>query len=166
MRKRLWALVGADGLSPTSRRTLGIVAVLYFLEGAPPAILGEVLPVYFRVSGASLTAIGGLRLLELPYSLKFFWSPLVHRYGDRRAWMAYCLVAAASAIALMPFAGRPFCRFHVWQLYCWRFLDGSRASATTVGETKNNTEAANLTRRSNCRGFPFRGVGGGLMVGG
>ncbi|MCI0483473.1 MAG: hypothetical protein L0Y78_02700, partial [candidate division NC10 bacterium] len=75
MRKRLWALVGADRLSPTSRRKLGIVAFLYFLEGAPPAILWEVLPVYFRVSGASLTAIGGLRLLELPYSLKFFWSP-------------------------------------------------------------------------------------------
>jgi len=103
VRRRLWALVGADRLSPTSRRKLGIVAFLYFLEGAPPAILWEILPVYFRVSGASLAAIGGLRLLELPYSLKFFWSPLVQRYGDRRAWMGYCLVGAAGAIALMPF---------------------------------------------------------------
>ena len=103
MRRRLWALAGADQLPPPSRRKLGIVAFLYFLEGAPPAILWEVLPVYFRVSGASLAAIGGLRLLELPYSLKFFWSPLVQRYGDRRAWISGCLVAAAGAIALMPF---------------------------------------------------------------
>jgi PAT family beta-lactamase induction signal transducer AmpG len=101
--KRLWTLLGADHLPSSSRRKLGIVAFLYFLEGAPPAILWEVLPVYFRVSGASLAAIGGLRLLELPYSLKVFWSPLVHRYGDRRAWMCGCLLVAGTAIALMPF---------------------------------------------------------------
>lgn len=103
MRRRLWALVGADHLPAASRRKLGTVAFLYFLEGAPPAILWEVLPVYFRVSGASLGAIGGLRLLELPYSLKVFWSPLVQRYGDRRTWMCGCLVAAAAAIAWIPF---------------------------------------------------------------
>ncbi len=102
MRRRLWTLLGADHLSSASRRKLGVVAFLYFLEGAPPAILWDILPVYFRMSGASLTAIGGLRLLELPYSLKFFWSPLVHRYGDRRAWMCGCLLAAACAVVLMP----------------------------------------------------------------
>ncbi len=101
--RRLWVLLGAEHLPSTSRRKLGIVAFLYFLEGAPPAILWEILPVYFRVSGASLAAIGGLRLLELPYSLKFLWSPLVHRYGDRRAWMKGCLTVAAAAIALLPF---------------------------------------------------------------
>lgn len=95
--------MGAGHLPPTSRRKLGIVAFLYFLQGAPPAILWDILPVYFRISGASLAAIGGLRLLELPYSLKVFWSPLVHRYGDRRAWMGGCLLAAAAAIAWMPF---------------------------------------------------------------
>lgn len=103
VRSRLWTLLGADHLSSPSRRKLGIVAFLYFLEGAPPAILWDILPVYFRIGGASLAAIGGLRLLELPYSLKFFWSPLVHRYGDRRAWMCGCLVAAAAAVTLMPF---------------------------------------------------------------
>lgn len=103
MRRRLWAFLGADHLPPASRRKLGVVAFLYFLEGAPPAILWDILPVYFRISGASLAAIGGLRLLELPYSLKFFWSPLVHRYGDRRNWMCGCLVAAATAVVLMPF---------------------------------------------------------------
>lgn len=99
--RRLWTLLGADHLPSTSRRKLGIVAFLYFLEGAPPAILWEILPVYFRVSGVSLAAIGGLRLLELPYSLKLLWSPLVHRYGDRRAWMKGCLTVAGAAIALL-----------------------------------------------------------------
>jgi len=78
------------------------VALLYFIQGSPPAVLWEVLPVYFRLHGVSLRAIGGLRLLELPYSLKFFWSPLVHRYGDRRVWMALCMLAIACVLAVLP----------------------------------------------------------------
>jgi PAT family beta-lactamase induction signal transducer AmpG len=103
MKQRLWGLLGAGQLSAQSRSKLGVVALLYFIQGSPPAILWEVLPVYFRLHGASLSAIGGLRFLELPYSLKFFWSPLVHRYGDRRAWVAVCMLAAAAVVALLPF---------------------------------------------------------------
>ena len=84
----LWKLLGVGDSSPASRKKLGVIALLYFIQGAPAAILWEVLPVYFRINGVSLRAIGGLRLLELPYSLKVFWSPLVHRYGDRRWWVA------------------------------------------------------------------------------
>ena len=84
----IWKCLGVSENSPASRKKLGIVALLYFIQGAPAAILWEVLPVYFRIHGVSLRAIGGLRLLELPYSLKVFWSPLVHRYGDRRVWIA------------------------------------------------------------------------------
>jgi PAT family beta-lactamase induction signal transducer AmpG len=51
----------------------------------------------------SLRAIGGLRLLELPYSLKVFWSPLVHRYGDRRIWVLACMLGIAGVLATLPF---------------------------------------------------------------
>jgi len=77
--------------------------VLYFIQGAPAAILWEVLPVYFRINGVSLRAIGGLRLLELPYSLKFFWSPLIHRYGDRRIWIMACMLGIAAVLLTLPF---------------------------------------------------------------
>jgi len=99
----LWTLLGADRVPPQSRRKLGIVAFLYFLQGSPPAILWEVLPVYFRFQGVSLPAIGGLRLLELPYSLKVFWSPLVHRYGDRRIWIALCMLVISVIVGVLPF---------------------------------------------------------------
>jgi PAT family beta-lactamase induction signal transducer AmpG len=79
-----------------------VVGLLYFIQGAPAAILWEVLPVYFRINGVSLRAIGGLRLLELPYSLKFFWSPLVHRYGDRRWWMLGCMLGIAAVLFALP----------------------------------------------------------------
>ncbi len=98
----IWKLIGAGELPPQSRKKLGIVALLYFIEGAPAAILWEVLPVYFRINGVSLRAIGGLRLLEMPYSLKVFWSPLVHRYGDRRAWVSGCMIGIAGVLAALP----------------------------------------------------------------
>lgn len=103
MRISIWSLLGAGRLPAESRKKLGIVGFLYFIEGSLPAILWEVLPVYFRVQGVSLRDIGGLRLLELPYSLKFFWSPLVHRFGDRRLWIMVCMLAIATVVGILPF---------------------------------------------------------------
>jgi len=102
MRGLLWKFLGADRLPEKAKKNLGIVALLYFIQGAPVAILWEVLPVYFRLHGVSLRAIGGLRLLELPYSLKVFWSPLVHRYGDRRLWVLGCMLGIAGALFTLP----------------------------------------------------------------
>lgn len=100
--RRLWALVGAGALPATSRRKLGVVALLYFIEGSPVSVLWEVLPVYLRLQGLSLRAIGGLRLLELPFSLKVLWSPLVQRYGDRRRWVVGCMLVVAAACLFLP----------------------------------------------------------------
>lgn len=103
MRSWLWRLVGVPVSSSASIEKLRVVALLYFIQGAPAAILWEVLPVYFRINGVSLRAIGGLRLLELPYSLKVFWSPLVHRFGDRRLWVTACMLGIAAVLFALPF---------------------------------------------------------------
>src|SRR5438445_11403723 len=103
MKFSFWTLLGAHGRPRETQKKLGVVALLYFIQGAPAAILWEVLPVYFRLHGVSLRAIGGLRLLELPYSLKFFWSPLVHRYGDRRVWVLACMLGIAGVLFALPF---------------------------------------------------------------
>jgi len=103
MRDLFWKLLGVGGLPDESKKKLGVVALLYFIQGAPAAILWEVLPVYFRLHGVSLRAIGGLRLLEMPYSLKVFWSPLVHRYGDRRVWVLACMLGIAAILMALPF---------------------------------------------------------------
>jgi PAT family beta-lactamase induction signal transducer AmpG len=98
----IWKVLGAAELPHDSRKKLGFVALLYFIQGAPAALLWEVLPVYFRLHGVSLRAIGGLRLLELPYSLKVFWSPLVHRYGDRRVWVTACMLGIGAVLLGLP----------------------------------------------------------------
>src|SRR5215831_6062021 len=103
MRINIWSFLGAQGYSKQAKKKLGVVALLYLVQGAPAAILWEVLPVYFRLHGVSLRAIGGLRLLELPYSLKVFWSPLVHRYGDRRVWILGCMLGIATILFALPF---------------------------------------------------------------
>jgi PAT family beta-lactamase induction signal transducer AmpG len=100
----LWTLLGASRLSEASRSRLRVVGLLYFIEGSPVSILWEVLPVYLRIHGGSLRAIGGLRLLELPFSLKFLWSPLVQRFGDRRAWVTGAMLVVALVVALLPMA--------------------------------------------------------------
>ena len=99
----LWRFLGVEKLPDDSKKKLGVIALLYFIQGAPAAILWEVLPVYFRINGVSLRAIGGLRLLELPYSLKVFWSPLVHRFGDRRHWILVCMFGIAAVLFALPF---------------------------------------------------------------
>jgi MFS transporter, PAT family, beta-lactamase induction signal transducer AmpG len=103
MRGLVWNLLGVEQHPEESKKKLGIIALLYFIQGAPAAILWEVLPVYLRLHGVPLRMIGGLRLLELPYSLKFFWSPLVHRYGDRRFWVLTCMAGIAGVLFSLPF---------------------------------------------------------------
>ena len=97
----LWTLLGAGRLPEASRSKLGIVGLLYFIEGSPVSVLWEVLPVYLRLHGTSLRAIGGLRLLELPFSLKFLWSPLIQRFGDRRDWVTGAMLVVAAVVALL-----------------------------------------------------------------
>ena len=56
---------------------------------------------HLRLHGTSLRAIGGLRLLELPFSLKFLWSPLIQRFGDRRDWVTGAMLVVAAVVALL-----------------------------------------------------------------
>jgi PAT family beta-lactamase induction signal transducer AmpG len=85
------------------------VTILYFAEGFPFGVFREVWAVYFRAAGVSLKEIGLMDLLGLPWTVKFLWAPLVDRYGDRRRWIAGCLLAMALLLAIHPLfdAGRP-----------------------------------------------------------
>src|SRR5205823_4956309 len=58
-------------------------------------------PVYFRLHGLSLAAIGALSLLRTPWWAKVFWSPLVDQIGARRQWIRGALVAMAAALLVV-----------------------------------------------------------------
>ncbi|HYA02657.1 MAG TPA: MFS transporter [Syntrophobacteria bacterium] len=85
------------------RRKLSIVAVLYFAEGFPFGIIRAALPVYFRMHGVSLQALGLLDLLRAPWAAKFLWAPAVDSWGEYRRWMAgsQCLISLVLLIVMM-----------------------------------------------------------------
>lgn len=85
------------------------IAILYFAEGLPFGIAYDVWPVYFRTHGVSLTAIGLMSLLSLPWSLKLFWAPAVDRWGQRQHWVVFplCLLGLSTAILPAFHPGQP-----------------------------------------------------------
>ncbi|WP_338869128.1 MFS transporter [Myxococcus stipitatus] len=75
---------------PSSR--LALLGVLYFVQGMPFGFQATALPVYLRERGVSLTTLGFVGVLALPWGLKALWAPLVDRYyssrwGRRRSWI-------------------------------------------------------------------------------
>ena len=71
-----------------------------FSSGLPLYLLINLLPAWLRTEGVDLKAIGLFALIQLPYTWKFLWSPLLDRYalpllGRRRGWMLVTQVAAA-----------------------------------------------------------------------
>lgn len=73
-------------------RRLLICVFAGFSSGLPLFLLIQLVPAWLRSEGVDLKSIGLLTLLQLPYTWKFLWSPLVDRYGllrfgRRRTWM-------------------------------------------------------------------------------
>lgn len=64
---------------------------LYIAQTIPMSFFSTVIPVMMRQENFSLSAIGLLQLIKLPWILKFLWSPLVDRHavttGDYKRWI-------------------------------------------------------------------------------
>lgn len=69
-----------------------LLITLYFLQGFPSGLLVHAMPALLRSSGVSLELIGFLKLLALPWVLRFIWAPYVDRFyirkwGAHRSWI-------------------------------------------------------------------------------
>lgn len=87
----------------TTRQKLLWVAALYFAEGFPFGLVADAVPVYFRLHGVSLTDIGLLGLVGLPWTLKFLWAPAVDLWGRRRTWIWICQVLMSVPLLTLAF---------------------------------------------------------------
>lgn len=96
------AIPSASAPAPPLRRVLVWIAILYFAQGLPFGLTSKVWPVYFRQHGLSLTDIGLLSLLALPWSWKPLWAPLVDRFGSRQVWIGGGLAVLGAASFLLP----------------------------------------------------------------
>jgi PAT family beta-lactamase induction signal transducer AmpG len=92
----------------TSRR-IAVITFLGFSSGLPLALTGGTLQAWMAVSGVDLRTIGIFALVGLPYTLKFFWSPLMDRFvppwlGRRRGWILITQLSLVIGIAAMAFS--------------------------------------------------------------
>ena len=83
-----------------------ILALLGLASGLPFYLTSRVLQAWMRVENVDLATIGLFSLVALPYSLKFFWAPIMDRYvppflGRRRGWMIVTQIALLIVIAAM-----------------------------------------------------------------
>ena len=87
----------------TTRHKLLWIAALYFAEGFPFGLVVDTVPVYFRLQGVSLTDIGLLGLVGLPWTLKFLWAPAVDLWGRRRTWIWICQILMSVPLLTLAF---------------------------------------------------------------
>ncbi len=80
--------------------------LLGFSSGLPLALTASTLQAWLTVTGLDVKRIGLFNQVQIPYTLKFLWSPLVDRYvlsrlGRRRSWMLASQLMLIAAIAVM-----------------------------------------------------------------
>ncbi|HET7712577.1 MAG TPA: MFS transporter [Thermoanaerobaculia bacterium] len=79
----------------------GLAGVLYFSQGFPFGVFEELMPLYLRTQGVSLTQIGLFSSIGAAWTWKVLWSPLVDLYGSYRRWIAGALIALSTSIAAL-----------------------------------------------------------------
>ena len=90
--------------APLLNRRMLICVFTGFSSGLPLYLLLNLLPAWLFTEGVSLKEIGAMALIQLPYTWKFLWSPLLDRFpipglGRRRGWMVATQVALFIVIA-------------------------------------------------------------------
>jgi PAT family beta-lactamase induction signal transducer AmpG len=85
-----------------------LLSALYVAQGLPFGFFTLALPVLLRDAGWSLTAIGMLQFLSLPWGIKFLWAPALDHHGTRRGWLlGFQLSAVVTALVLSQLALEP-----------------------------------------------------------
>ncbi len=90
-------------------RSIAVVTFLGFSSGLPLALTAGTLQAWMAISGVDLRTIGMFALVGLPYTLKFFWSPLMDRFvppwfGRRRGWILIAQLSLVIGISAMAFS--------------------------------------------------------------
>jgi len=89
-----------------------------FSSGLPLYILISLLPAWLRSEQVDLKSIGLFALIQLPYTWKFLWAPLLDRYvwpllGRRRGWM---LISQLALLASLPLFGWLEPKLDLWTI--------------------------------------------------
>lgn len=80
-----------------------------FASGLPRALPVVAIQAWMAVEGVDLRTIGIFGIVALPYTLKFFWSPLMDRFippvmGRRRGWILITQLLLVGSITSIAFS--------------------------------------------------------------
>lgn len=78
-------------METTKKQNLATFFCLYIAQNIPMSFFSTVIPVMMRQEEFSLSSIGMLQLIKLPWILKFLWSPMVdsnsNQVSDYKRWI-------------------------------------------------------------------------------
>lgn len=87
-----------------SHKTIWTLLIcLYFSQGLPSGLLAHALPTIMRNYGVSLEWIGLIKLLALPWFLKFLWAPFIDQYWQRKNWILLFQAIVIGLLYLLSF---------------------------------------------------------------
>ena len=83
------------------------------LSGFPWLLIGSAMTLWLKDEGLSRTSIGVFGLLFSVWTFNFLWAPIIdharlpilHRLGQRRSWIAFCLAVLVACSALLAVLG-------------------------------------------------------------
>jgi PAT family beta-lactamase induction signal transducer AmpG len=80
-----------------------VALIMGFASGLPLLLTITLLQAWMKEEGVDLTIIGMMALVGLPYTVKFFWAPVLDRFtppflGRRRGWLLIAQVALIFSI--------------------------------------------------------------------
>jgi len=91
-----------------SRRMM-VALGMGFSSGLPLLLTMGVLQAWMKESGIDLTVIGLIALVQIPYTWKFLWAPILDRFtlpilGRRRGWLLIAQLALMLSIAALGYS--------------------------------------------------------------
>jgi len=80
-----------------------------FSSGLPLYLLFQMVPYWLRTEGIGLAEIGFFALVQIPYTWKFLWAPIMDRYtlpflGRRRGWILLAQLLLLASMGVMGFS--------------------------------------------------------------
>ena len=86
-----------------------VAFIMGFAAGLPLLLTIGLMQAWMKDAGVDLTVIGLMNLVQIPYTWKFLWAPLLDRYsipflGRRKGWLTITQLALMTAITGLGFS--------------------------------------------------------------
>lgn len=100
------SIAATTTLAPFNKRLMLALAGLYLAQSIPIYLFAAAIPAIFRSNGVSLSSIGFIALLMVPWMMKFLWAPWIDRYallpiGHRKSWILVVQLAIVGLLLLL-----------------------------------------------------------------